>query len=78
MRRFPVDRAVDVIASRLAEGWSLLGVEGLWLEDDSVRPDLGFILDGSPDGERDPKAVSTMLASWPHDESFRVEVLLMR
>ena len=78
VRRYPIGQAVDLITSRLADGWSLLGAEGLWMEGDSVRPDLGFIFDGSPDGERDSTTVSAMLAAWPHDESFCVEVLLMR
>jgi hypothetical protein len=36
--RYPVSQALDIIASRLAEGWALLGLEGLWVEEGSVRP----------------------------------------
>ena len=64
-QRYPVDQAVRVIADRLAQGWSLLGIEGLWVGDDGVRSDLDYVFDGSPDGLRDVAAVSSMLDSWP-------------
>lgn len=77
-KRYPVDEAERVISERLAHGWSLLGLEGLWVEDDGVRPDLAYIFDGSPDGLQEAAAVSALLEAWPRNESFCVEVLLMR
>ena len=77
-QRYPVSQAKEVITARLGSGWSLLGLEGLWVEEEGVRPDLAYIFDGSPEGLGDAEAVAALLASWPHDESFCVEVLLVR
>lgn len=77
-RRYPVTEAQVIVRDRLAEGWTLLGLEGLWVDDDGIRPDLDYVFDGSPDGSRDAEAISAMLATWPRSESFCVEVLFVR
>jgi hypothetical protein len=69
-QRHPVSQAKEIITARLDQGWSRLGLEGLWVEEDGVRPDLAYIFDGSPEGLGDAEAVAARLASWPHDESF--------
>lgn len=56
----------------------MLGLEGLWTDEDGIRPDLDFIFDGSPRGVRDAKAVSELLATWPRSDASSVEVLLNR
>lgn len=55
-----------------------MGLEGLWVDDGSVRPHHNFIFDGCPDGFHDAGVVSAMLATWPRDESFCFEVRMIR
>jgi hypothetical protein len=74
----PVEEAEEVITGRLAQGWSLLGLEGFWVDEDGLTPDLTYIFDGSPQGLHDAQAVEALLETWPREESFRVEVLLVR
>ena len=56
--RYPVHQAQQVITDRLSGGSSVLGIEGLWVRGNEVRPDLDYIADFSPDGLTDLAAIT--------------------
>jgi len=75
--RYPIQQAEQVIADRVASGSSVLGVEGLWVIENEVRPDLNYIADFSPDGLTDLNAITETLRQWPRDDAFCVEILFV-
>lgn len=74
---FPVDEALRVVEERLAGGSAVLGVDGLWVEDDGVRPDLDYIADFSPHGLQDLDAIAASLGTWPRADGFCVEIVFV-
>lgn len=75
--RFPIQEAEQVIADRIAGGSAVLGIDGLWIRDNEVWPDLNYIADFSPDGLTDRSAIAEALRDWPRDDAFCVEILFV-
>ena len=76
--RYPIHEAQQVISDRVTSGSSVLGIAGVWVVGDDVRPDPQYVADLDPGGSNDPAALADLLAGWPQDESFCVEIEFAR
>lgn len=75
--RYPIREAEQVIADRITGGSAVLGIEGLWVRNREIRPDLNYIADFSPDGLTDQGAVADVLRDWPRDDAFCLEIMFV-
>lgn len=76
--RYPVQQAQLVIADRVADGSRVSEVRGLWVFDEDIRPDPDYLLEFSPDSSGDAEEINSRLESWPRDEAFCVEIVVIR
>lgn len=77
--RYPVQQAKQVISDRFADGWRLLEMKGVWVDEDgTVRADEAPTFEGGPDGVTSMDDLTPVLEEWPQDDAFCVELVMAR